>query len=509
VRRRRSTSLIFIVVVAFGALIATLATHTEPQLGLDLQGGASVVLQPPKGTDTKALDTAIEIIRSRVDALGVAEPDITRQGDTVLVELPGVKDQQRALDIVGQTAELRFRPVLNVLPPEGATTTTTTTKASTTTTTAKDGSTTTTAKGATTSSAPSTTVASTTSTTVGSTTTTTEVKSNTRENDKADQAVILPDKSEKVRYLLGPTTVLGKAVSTASAEFDQVQWTVHLEMTGAGITGFNAIAAECFSKQQTCPTGQLAITLDAQVVSAPTIQTPTFERDRIQISGSFKEKEAKDLALVLRYGSLPVQLQRQDAQTVSASLGKDSLRAGLIAGAVGTILVLLYMAFYYRLLGAVVLAGLGVWGSLQWSIISYLGKTQGLALSLAGVTGIVVSIGVTVDSYVVFFERLKDEIHRGSTIRTAVERGFRHAFRTILIADTSAFIGAATLYLLTVGPVRGFAFFLGLSTILDVTVAWFFTRPLVAVLARRKRFSAGSFIGAPPSATPALVGGGS
>ena len=502
-KRRRNTSLIFIVVIAFGALAAVLATHTNPQLGLDLQGGASVVLQPPKGTDTKALDTAIEIIRSRVDALGVAEPDITRQGDTVLVELPGVKDQQRALDIVGQTAELRFRPVLNVLPPEG-------TKASTTTTTTAKSTTTTTAAGATTTAPASTTTApSTTSTTVGSTTTTTELKSNTRDNDKANQVVVLPDKSNPVRYLLGPTTVLGKAVSTASAEFDQVQWTVHLEMTSAGINGFNAIAAECFNKQQTCPTGQLAITLDAQVVSAPTIQTPTFQRDRIQISGSFKEKEAKDLALVLRYGSLPVQLQRQDAQTVSASLGKDSLRAGLIAGAVGTILVLLYMAFYYRLLGAVVLAGLCVWGSLQWSIISYLGKTQGLALSLAGVTGIVVSIGVTVDSYVVFFERLKDEIHRGSTIRTAVERGFRHAFRTILIADTSAFIGAATLYLLTVGPVRGFAFFLGLSTLLDVTVAWFFTRPLVALLARRKRFSAGSFIGAPAAAAPALVGGGS
>lgn len=503
-RRRRSTALIFIVVVAFGSLAAVLATHTEPQLGLDLQGGASVVLQPPKGTDTKALDTAIEIIRSRVDALGVAEPDITRQGDTVLVELPGVKDQQRALDIVGQTAELRFRPVLNVLAPEGAKPTTTTTAKATTTTTAAGATTPTTAAGATTTAAPSTTT-----TAPTSTTTTTELKSNTRDNDKADQTVILPDKSEKVRYLLGPTTVLGKAVSTATAEFDQVQWTVHLEMTSAGINGFNAIAAECYNKQQTCPTGQLAITLDAQVVSAPTIQTPTFERDRIQISGSFKEKEAKDLALVLRYGSLPVQLQRQDAQTVSASLGKDSLRAGLIAGAVGTILVLLYMAFYYRLLGIVVLAGLSVWGSLQWSIISYLGKTQGLALSLAGVTGIVVSIGVTVDSYVVFFERLKDEIHRGSTIRTAVERGFRHAFRTILIADTSAFIGAATLYLLTVGPVRGFAFFLGLSTLLDVTVAWFFTRPLVALLARRKHFSAGSFIGTPAPASPALVGGGS
>jgi preprotein translocase subunit SecD len=534
VKRRRSTSLVFIVTVAFAALVATLATNTKPQLGLDLQGGASVVLQPPKGTDTDALDTAIEIIRSRVDALGVAEPDITRQGDTVLVELPGVKDQQRALDIVGQTAELRFRPVLNVLAPEGAKPTTTTATDGSTTTTAVDGSTTTTAADATTTTAAAagttattslqliaaqeetTTTAvpadgaATTTTAPGSTTSTSiELPSNTRENDKAEDTVVLPDKDGSRRYLLGPTKVLGKAVSTASAEFDQVQWTVHLEMTSAGINGFNSIAAACFNKQQTCPTGLLAITLDAQVVSAPTIQTPTFERDKIQISGSFKEKEAKDLALVLRYGSLPVQLERQDAQTVSASLGKDSLNAGLVAGAVGTILVLLYMAFYYRLLGVVVLAGLCVWGALQWSIISYLGKTQGLALSLAGVTGIVVSIGVTVDSYVVFFERLKDEIHRGSTIRTAVDRGFRHAFRTILIADTSAFIGAATLYLLTVGPVRGFAFFLGLSTLLDVTVAWFFTRPLVALLARRKRFSAGSFIGVPASATPVLAGGGS
>jgi preprotein translocase subunit SecD len=298
-------------------------------------------------------------------------------------------------------------------------------------------------------------------------------------------------------------------VSTATAAF-QNEWTVHLEMTRTGIVGFNQLAASCFNKQPTCPTGLLAITLDAQVVSAPTIQTPDFKRDQIQISGSFGEKEAKDLALVLRYGSLPVQLERQDAQTVSASLGKDSLNAGLLAGAVGTILVLLYMLFYYRILGFVVLAGLTVWGSLQWSIISYLGKSQGLALSLAGVTGIVVSIGVTVDSYVVFFERLKDEIHRGSTMRTAVDRGFRHAFRTILIADTSAFIGAATLYLLTVGPVRGFAFFLGLSTLLDVTVAWFFTRPLVAMLARRKKFSAGSFIGMKaPTPSPVLVGGGS
>ena len=482
-RRRRSTALIFIVVVALGGLVTSIVTDSAPELGLDLQGGASVVLQPPEGTSSDSLDQAIEIIRSRVDALGVAEPDIVRQGDTVLVELPGVKDQQRALDIVGQTAELRFRPVLNVLPPEGEAPepTTTTTTAPTTSTTAAGETTTTTA------------------TTAPTTTTTTippeDIETTTPEEDTDPAAeVVLPDQDGTARYVLGPTTVLGNAVSTASAEFPG-EWTVRLEMTSEGIGGFNTLAGECYNRQPTCPTGLLAITLDGEVVTAPTIQTPTFERDQISISGSFGEGEAKDLALVLRYGALPVQLERQDAQTVSASLGKDSLEAGLIAGAVGTFLVLLYMLFYYRLLGAVVIAGLVVWGSLMWSIVSWLGTTQGLALSLAGVTGIIVSIGVTGDSYIVFFERLKDEIRGGATIRTSVDRGFRHAFRTILIADTSAFIGAATLYLLTVGPVRGFAFFLGLSTILDVTVAWFFTRPLVGILARRRRFTSGSFIG--------------
>ena len=500
-RRRRTGSLIFIVVVAFGALLATILTDSSPELGLDLQGGASVVLQPPEGTESDALDQAIEIIRSRVDALGVAEPDIVRQGSTVLVELPGVKDQQRALEIVGQTAELRFRPVLEYLPPEGETTTSTATTASTTTTTVAGEATSTTAVGggAQAETTTSSTVAGETTTTTTPplpTTTTVAPDTTDREEDAPEAEVVLPDRDGTVRYRLGPTTLFGQAVETASATFDGISsWSVSLVMTSEGIEGFNALATECNTRAPTCPTGQLAITLDGEVVSAPAVQQPTFERDEISISGSFTEGDAKDLALVLRYGALPVQLEQQDAQTVSASLGEDSLRAGIIAGAVGTLLVLLYIVFYYRLLGLVVLLGLCVWGSLQWSIISWLGETQGLALSLAGVTGIIVSIGVTVDSYVVFFERLKDEIRRGSTIRTSVERGFRHAFRTILIADTSAFIGAATLYLLTVGPVRGFAFFLGLSTLLDVVVAWFFTRPLVGLLARRRRFTAGSFIG--------------
>ncbi len=182
--------------------------------------------------------------------------------------------------------------------------------------------------------------------------------------------------------------------------------------------------------------------------SAPTIQTASFEKDDIQISGSFTESEAKDLALALDYGSLPVNLEPQTVRTVSPTLGEDSLKAGLAAGLLGLVLVCLYMIFYYRALGIVVVLGLCVWAALLYSIISYLG----VALSLAGVTGIVVSVGVTVDSYVVYFERLKDEVKAGRTLRSSTERAFSRAFRTILAADISSFIGAIVLFQLTVGP---------------------------------------------------------
>jgi preprotein translocase subunit SecD len=230
------------------------------------------------------------------------------------------------------------------------------------------------------------------------------------------------------------------------------------------------------------------------VISAPVIQEAEFRGTAI-ISGDFTEREARDLALVLRFGALPVQLEQQTVRTVSATLGEDSLRAGLVAGLIGGALVVLYMLFYYRMLGMVVIVGLAVWFALQWSIISWLGETQGLALSLAGVTGIVVAIGMTVDTYVVYFERLKDDLRAGRTMRSAVDRSFKRAFRTIMIANTSALIGAAVLYWLTVGPVRGFAFFLGLATVLDIVVAWLFTRPAVAIIARAPWVQKSSFVG--------------
>ncbi|HSH23666.1 MAG TPA: protein translocase subunit SecD [Acidimicrobiales bacterium] len=454
-RRRLLLSLTGICVVALGSLAATIAAGNSPELGLDLQGGASVVLQPPGDVaDPEVIDQAIEVIRARVDALGVAEADITRQGDAIVVELPGVKDQRRALEAVGQTAELRFRPVLDVIPEEPAP------------------------------DAPPTTLPATTP----------------REEDAADREVVLASElrdGTDVLYRLGPAGSLGRDIAGAQAVLQPTsgEWAVLLEFTEEGITSFNRIADACFNAQPTCARGAVAIVLDGRVVSAPTVQNPTYQRDEVNITGDFKEASAKDLATVLRFGALPVQLEQESVSTVSATLGADSLRAGLLAGALGTALVLLYLILYYRALGLVVALGLCVWAALLWSVISYLGVSQGLALSLAGATGIIVSVGVTVDSYIVYFERLKDEMRAGRSLRSSVDRGFKRAFRTILAADFSAFLGAALLYWLTVGAVRGFAFFLGLSTVLDIVVAYFFTRPIVALLGRRQGFTTGRFLG--------------
>ena len=526
-RRKKLTPLVFIVLTAAVAFGACLLSDTTPELGLDLQGGASVVLQPTEDTNEEALDQAIEIIRNRVDAIGVAEPEIARQGSSIVVQLPGVDQQQRALDLVGATAELRFRPVLVEIPGSlddvDATTTTTGADGSTTTTTAAGGTTTTTAplEGQSAGATPFQDPGATTTTTIGSTTTTTTGEPATsfevtpREEDLPEATVILEelDGEEVVRTLqLGPSLATGEVVSDARAELDQTgKWYVALEMKGGadGIDKFNAAAAQCAPPSATCPTGQLAIVLDSIVQSAPTIQAANFTRDQITISGSFTESEAKDLALALRYGRLPVNLEAQTVQTVSATLGEDSLRAGLLAGLLGLGLVCLYMILYYRALGLVVMLGLCVWAALLYAIISKVG----VALSLAGVTGIVVSVGVTVDSYIVYFERLKDELRAGRTLRSSTERAFTRAFRTILAADISSFIGAALLFWLTVGPVRGFAFFLGVSTMLDVVVAWFFTRPLVGLLAANRLFTEAPRLGvargldAAHAAAP-VVGGG-
>ncbi len=461
---RRSTvlSLVGVLLVTVVALGATLWSGNTPELGLDLQGGASVVLQPKEKVSSDTLDQAIEIIRSRVDALGVAEPDISRQGESIVVQLPGVKNRDRALQIVGQTAQLFFRPVLNILPPEGT--------PPPSTPPSPEGS-------------PPTTAPA-------------EIKTTPPEENDPTKEVVLPQLDSEgdvtTRYVLGPAAVKGQAISSAQAQIDTANggWLVSFDLTGDGEREWNAMAGTVFQSQ----IKQIAIDLDGVVKSAPSLQTASFPGSA-QITGDFNEREAKDLALVLDYGSLPVQLEPQTVQTVSASLGKDSLNAGLVAGAVGLGLVALYMVLYYRALGLVVWLGLAVSGALMYSIVTYLGQTNGLALSLSGTTGIIVSVGVTVDSYVVYFERLKDEIRSGKSVRSSVDRGFRRAYRTILAADAASLIGAIVLYMLSVGSVRGFAFFLGLSTLLDVFIAYFFTRPMVVLLGRSRFFTEARWVG--------------
>jgi preprotein translocase subunit SecD len=479
-RRSWQISLLFVILLAVGSLAATLSAGNTPQLGLDLQGGASVVLQPTRKVSNSILEQSIAIIRNRVDALGVAEPDISRQGSNIIVQMPGVKNRNRALAIVGQTAQLRFRPVLQAgLPPAAETPSTTTTAPTTTTPPAS----TTTVRGATTTAPPPPTT---------TTTTPEQLPTTSRADDVANSVVILPDKEGTQRYRLGPTELSGRAVRTARAIAPQAAegWSVEVIFTSTGGKQFDDVAKRFFNQQ-------MAIVLDGVVQSAPSITSQEFN-GRASITGGeggFKEREAKDLALVLRYGALPVTLRQETVQTVSASLGKDSLRAGLVAGMVGLGLVLLYMLLYYRALGLVVLLGLAVSGMLMYSLVSLLGETSGLALSLAGATGIIISVGVTVDSYVVYFERLKDEIRSGKSIRSSVERGFNRAYRTIVAADLASLIGAGLLYWLTVGPVRGFAFFLGLSTLLDLFIAYFFTRPIVALLGRNRFFTEARFFG--------------
>ena len=295
------------------------------------------------------------------------------------------------------------------------------------------------------------------------------------------------------RYLLGPAQLTGKVVSTATAlppdlSISEPNWYVQVKFTGSGGPQFDKLAQDNYQKF-------VAIALDGVVESAPQIQQQSYSGTAVINGANFTEGTAKNLALELRYGSLPVQFEAQSIQTVSATIGKDSLRAGLVAGAIGLLLVLCYMLFYYRALGLVVVLGLTLSGMLLYAIICQLSVSRGLALSLAGATGIIVSVGVTADSYIVYFERLKDELRSGKSVRSSVDRGFSRAYRTIVAADLVSIMAALILYLFTVGSVRGFALTLGLSTALDLITAYFFTRPMVALLGRSRLFTEARFFG--------------
>ncbi len=494
--RRLVVSLVAIVLLAGGTFTANLVAGNQPSLGLDLQGGASVTMTPVGEVDPAALTVAVDIIRQRVDSLGVAEPEIIRQGNTIVVNLPGVKDQQQALDTIGRTGAVEMRPVLKIA--ENPENTTTTTVVGGPTTTVKGATTTTLKPASTTLPPPAGGVGSSRTAAVTTTTVPAATEAVDPTTGLLDGQTILPGRKDGLIYLLGPAEATGEVFSNdSSAQVDAGAWVVvaKLRSGAAGADVWNALSTKCFAGGADCPTKAIAIILDGEVISAPTVQTPTFDNGSVQISGSFSETEAQDLARVLQFGAVPVKFDTPTVQTVSASLGEDSLRAAVVSGLFGLLLVLLFLLFYYRLLAIVVVGGLGVSGLLLWSVISWLSKTNGLALTLSGAAGIIVSVGVTVDSYVVFFEKLKDDVQQGRTLRNSAARGFDRAWRTIFVADTVSLIGAVVLWQLTVGSVRGFAFFLGLSTLSDLVVSYFFARPAVLLLAKTKLFNRGRVLG--------------
>jgi preprotein translocase subunit SecD len=320
-----------------------------------------------------------------------------------------------------------------------------------------------------------------------STTTVPQIAVSNDPNDPTANAVLEGDAGAV--FLVGPAGASGQVFNNdASADITTGNWvvTVGLRDGALGEDLWNALTTKCFNREPSCPTGQIAIVLDGKVISAPVVQEAVFTGGNVQITGDFTEAEARDLAKILEFGAVPVRFDVATVQTVSPTLGEDSLRAALISGLIGVLLVILFFFFYYRLLTIVVLGGLVVSGALLWSVISYISRSNGLALTLSGAAGIIVSIGVTVDSYVVFFERLKDDLHAGKSLKGSAQRSFQAAFRTILAADAVSFLGALVLWYLTVGSVRGFAFFLGLSTLTDVIVAYYFTRPAVLLLSRTK-----------------------
>ena len=297
------------------------------------------------------------------------------------------------------------------------------------------------------------------------------------------------------KFVLEQAKVLGSQIKSASATPQNATtfWQVNLNFNGAGAKAFGDLTTKMYSQygKTSSPLDYLAVVLDGQVISYPRIDSPIVG-GQAQITGSFSQKDATDLANVLSYGSLPLTFTQQSVETVTPQLGHDQLTAGLLAGALGLILVVIYLMLYYRGLAVVAVSSLAIAALLAYLSVIVLGKYQGFALSLAGIAGLIVAIGITADSFVVFFERLRDEVRDGGkSLRAAVEHGWTRARRTILVSDTVSFLAAALLYYFAIGDVKGFAFTLGLTTIIDLVVVFTFTKPMMTLLARTKFFGGG------------------
>jgi protein-export membrane protein SecD len=466
-RKKAWTTLILTLVIAWGSLAAMLAVGWAPKLGLDLQGGFAVTLVAPDGTDQDTLKTAADIMRRRIENLGgVQEPEVAVVGDrAIVVQLPGVDDRERALQAVGTTGELSFRAVLGefraspaLTAPEGD---------------HPDG--------------------------LDPVTGLTAIDDITKRSYLASQdslivydvdGIVVSTPSGPVEF---PT---GADITDARVQFTSTgfggQWVVVPEFTAEGGQKFREATGYLAVFPPGSPQRQLAIVVDGVVFSAPAVADEVLPGEGLDPNAVIitvgnaedAEQQAENLAAILRYGALPTTFERERVESISASLGADSLKAGLAAGLFGLLLVAGYMLVYYRSLGIVSIVGLSVFGSLLVGTIIFLGQTQGTTLTLAGVTGVIVSVGITSDSYIVYFERIKEEFRLGRGLRPAIDHAFKGAFRTVLTGDTVTFLGALLLFVLAIGQVKGFALTLGIATLVDVIVAYFFTRPAVYLMGR-------------------------
>jgi preprotein translocase subunit SecD len=523
-----------------------LSGNTTPRLGIDLAGGVSITLtaKPDQGSAvTKAnMNTAVGIINNRVNGLGVSEAEVQTEGSkNIIVNIPKGTNAAQAEQQVGTTAQLYFRQVLAVTSGAPAAATPTPSGSATPTPSGTPSgkasatpSSTASSKASGTPSASSsaqgravtgaltsgvnkaptplpTTPPATTDPSAATASGDTAVPADLQakyaaldctdptQRAKAGEGAKPTDKvvscgnegGQWQKFVLGPSLIDGKRVSGASANFDTQQgngWVVNLSFDSKGAGQFTTVTGDL--AKQADPNNRFAIDLDGDVVSAPSVST-ALTGGSAQISGSFTQKSAEDLANVLKYGSLPLAFKTSDITTVSAALGGEQLRGGLIAGAVGLALVVLYMFAYYRGLSFVAILSLMTSAALTYTIMCLLGNAIGFALNLPAVAGAIVAIGITADSFIVFFERIRDELREGRSLQPAVARGWPRARRTILVSDFVSFLAAAVLYVVTVGKVRGFAFTLGLTTLLDVAVVFLFTKPLMTILARRPFFAQG------------------
>ncbi len=512
-----------ILALVIAGLFTVMAVNSiwTPKLGLDLRGGSTITLTASNvsgegSVDPASLELARTIIQQRIDGYGVGESEVTTSGDRqIIVSVPNVQKDD-LVRLVGTTAQLYFRQVFKEEASTGTATPTATASAAPQESASAEPSASTSSEPTASSSgnkrplpalptpqpSPRPTVAATPAPTLDEMLTYTPSDRDTSEFDSfecgqtsptpdvVDQPLITCDQTNSYKYLLGPALISGQHVTRAQAAVPQnsVSYVVTLQFDTQGAADFETVTGHL--AEQTSPENQFGIVLDGTVISAPSV-SKAIAGGQAQIEGSFTQKTATDLANVLSYGALPLSFEISSVENVSAKLGSDQLQAGIIAGLIGLGLVLLYSILYYRGLALVVSLSLVVAGLLTWSMIVLLGASMGFALNLPGIAGVIVAIGVTADSFIIYFERIRDEVREGRSLRTAIETGWVRSRKTIVIADSVSLLSALVLFILAIGAVKGFAFTLGLTTLIDLAVVFFFTKPMMTLLGRTKFFGEG------------------